>query len=93
MTAFGAPAEFIEQVQSESREEAFAVFEDNWQFLQMFLRLQTQWVVIQGGFVGLNYQSADVLIRIYGVKDAPEMMDALQVMEAAALPVLNERSK
>lgn len=58
----------------------------------MFLRLQTQWnVVAGGGFLGLNYQAAEALFRIHAVQDQAAMMNDLQVMEVAALNVLNTR--
>jgi hypothetical protein len=57
----------------------------------MFMRLQTQWQVIPGGFVGLNYQSAEFLFKIHHVANKAEMMNDLQAMEIAALQVLNKR--
>lgn len=57
----------------------------------MFMRLQTQWQVIPGGFIGLNYQSAEFLIKIHRVANKAEMMNNLQAMELAALQVLNKR--
>lgn len=57
----------------------------------MFMRMQTQWQVIPGGFVGMNYQSAEFLFKIHGVANPAEMMTNLQAMEVAALQVLNKR--
>jgi len=57
----------------------------------MFLRLQTQWHVIAGAFIGLNYQSAEFLIKIHNVTHPIDMMDDLQAMEVAALKVINKR--
>lgn len=57
----------------------------------MFVRLQTQWVLIPGGFVGLNYQSVDFYFKMYRVKDRRDVFESLQVMEAAALEILNRR--
>ena len=59
----------------------------------MFMRLQTQWNVIAGAFIGLNYQSAEFLFKIHGVVDAAAMMDDLQAMEVAALQVMNKRKE
>lgn len=74
-----------------TEEREFEVFEDNWPIVEMFLRLQTQWNVNMGSFVGLNYQSAEFLFKIHGVGDPVEMLDGLQTMEIAALGVINKR--
>ena len=70
-------------------DDDFAVWEENVEVVTMFLRLQTQWHLVQGGFVGLNYQSAEFLFKIYSVANPAEMMMDLQTMELAALKVLN----
>lgn len=57
----------------------------------MFLRLQTQWNVTEGGFLGLKYESVRFLFIIEGIKDKKQMLADLQIMEFAALRVLNER--
>ena len=59
----------------------------------MFMRLQTQWRVIDGGFLGLDYQSAEFLFKIHHVAEQAEMMTDLQAMEMAALQVLNKRKE
>lgn len=59
----------------------------------MFLRLQTQWRVSFGGYTGLDYVAAKWLFDVYDVNDHKEMLEALMVMERAALSALSERSK
>lgn len=71
----------------------FGVWEENADTVVMFMRLQTQWRVIDGGFVGLNYQSAEFLFKIHSVADPATMMNDLQAMEMAALQVLNKREE
>lgn len=56
-----------------------------------FLKLQTQWNVIAGKVIGLNYQSVGVLFKIYQPENPAELMDDLQAMELAALSVFNAR--
>lgn len=80
----------VQAVQKDPEADFFPVFEENWDAVMMFLRLQTQWHVIPGGFTGLNYQSAEFLIKIHGVENPAAMMDDLQTMEVAALQVLNQ---
>lgn len=57
----------------------------------MFLRLQTQWQVVMGGFVGLSYPAVTEVLRLYEVKDKREMFEDLRVMERAALAILNKQ--
>tara|TARA_B100002052_G_C15816405_1_gene568421 strand:- start:154 stop:339 length:186 start_codon:yes stop_codon:yes gene_type:complete len=57
----------------------------------MFLRMQTQWKVEMGAYVGLNYQSLQWLCRLYSIKEenAVNLFEGIQTMEAAALGILN----
>lgn len=91
LAAFGAPPEIIAAASPDPSEHLFGIWEENVEALMMFMRLQTQWNVVPGGYVGLNYQSAEFLFRIHNVADAAAMMDDLQAMEIAALQVLNKR--
>lgn len=62
----------------------------------MFLRMQTQWAVTMGGYVGLKYEvllGASGLMSLYDVSNPREMLEELQVMEAAALSELNKSDK
>lgn len=62
----------------------------------MFLRMQTQWNVTMGGHVGLKYEvllGASGLMSLYDVENPREMLEELQVMEAAALSELNKSDK
>ncbi len=89
MAAFGAPVEMIQSI--DTSKDDFEVWEENAEVMVMFLKLQTQWNVTQGGFIGLNYQSVQFLFTIGAVANQAEMMDDLQAMEMAALQVLNKR--
>jgi len=62
----------------------------------MFLRLQTQWSVTMGGYVGLKYEvllGAGGLMSLYDVDNPRELLEEIQVMEAAALSELNKQRK
>lgn len=73
-----------------SEEEHFEVWPENWEAAQLFLRLSSQWRYgAMGGVIGLNYPSMESLMRMLRVKDKAAMVDDLQVMERAALEVLN----
>lgn len=58
----------------------------------MFLRVQTQWRTTMNGVLGLDYGAVAWLLRLYEVGDPRALLEDLQVMEAAAMMVLNERS-
>tara|TARA_R100000773_G_scaffold1922_3_gene2593 strand:- start:6812 stop:6988 length:177 start_codon:yes stop_codon:yes gene_type:complete len=56
----------------------------------MFLRCQTQWRVGISGIIGLDYTSVIEMIKLYLVEDTVAMLENLQIMEAAALQVINK---
>jgi hypothetical protein len=86
---FGAPPELIESLNSTP--VLFDVWPENADTLQLFLKLQTQWNVTAGGFVGLNYPGVLAVFEICGVSDRAQVFEDLQAMEAAALVVLNKK--
>ena len=57
----------------------------------MFLRLQTQWNTNMGAIIGLKYEVLEWLCRLYLIKDKQSMLEGIQVMEAAALKLLNKQ--
>ena len=72
--------------------EDFGVWPENWPTVEMFLRVQTQWRTSMGGVLGLDYVALAWVFRLYAVEDERSMLEDLQVMEAAAMAVLSERS-
>ncbi len=84
------------QRQAAPEDDHFEVWEENWETVVMFLRMQTQWTVTMGGYVGLKYEvllGASGLMSLYDVSNPREMLEDLQVMEAAALSELNKSDK
>lgn len=90
------PEEIELQVAAEAALNDFDVYAENMATVGCFVALQTQWRVI-AGFGGAVYQGLDyaavtpLLLRNCGVKrkDEADVFAGLQIMEAAALPVLN----
>ena len=73
----------------------FEVWDDNWDVLEMFLRMQTQWTTSMSGYVGLKYEillCSGGLFDLYNVDNRREMLEDLRLMEAAALSELSKRS-
>ena len=71
----------------------FEVWPDNWLAVEMFLRCQTQWRTTSVGVCGLDYTAVLAVFRLYEVEDQPTVLEDLQVMEAAAVKILNKESK
>jgi hypothetical protein len=76
----------------EQPQQNFEVWEENWDALVMWSRVQTQWRTSMGGVVGLDYGAIAWVFRLYEVDDQRSLLEDLQVMEAAAMAKLNERS-
>jgi hypothetical protein len=72
----------------------FEVFPENWEAAQLFLRLFSQWRVgSMGGFLGLEYPGVEVVLKRARASDPDDIFVKIQIMEQAALPVLNEQYK
>ena len=70
------------------------MWEENWETVLMFLRMQTQWSMSFSGVVGLKYEvllSAGGLFDIYNVENRREMLEDLKIMEHAALIEMNKK--
>lgn len=91
LEAYGAPPEVVEQCRQQAAVEDFDVLAENRDTLAVFLRLSTQWTIVNGCVFGLNYQSVEFLFRVFDVKDPAETLDDLQAMEGAALAIFSER--
>jgi hypothetical protein len=72
--------------------EVFAVWPDNWTAVELFCSLATQWRVgAMGGFLGLDYPAVESVMRIRRLPERAELFGAVQIMERAALPLLNQK--
>lgn len=76
----------------------FGVWPENWETFLMFLRVSTQWNVGgMGGFLGLRYEGVwgvlDRYLRDKTTEERIEVFEDLQIMERAALEVLNEKKE
>jgi hypothetical protein len=75
---------------AEEESEDFEVWDENWDIVMMFLRMQTQWNITMSGYAGLKYEVLRWLCDLYSVEDPKALLEGIQVMEAAALQVLND---
>jgi hypothetical protein len=72
-------------------DEDFGVWPENWTTIEMFLRVQTQWRTSMGGVIGLDYAAVAWVLKLYGIEDQRSLLEDLQVMEAAAMRVMNKQ--
>nr|BAR36153.1 hypothetical protein [uncultured Mediterranean phage uvMED] len=73
------------------KQEDFEIFDDNWDIVMMFLRMQTQWNVSMNGVIGLKYESLNWLCKLYLVKDCTFMFEGIRTMEAQAIRLFNKK--
>lgn len=77
----------------------FEVERENLTAVQVFVAMQTNWRIVagMGGVVyqGLDYPALQSVANMLGIKrkTLPDLFDDIQIMEAAALPLLNEKSQ
>ncbi len=79
----------------EKQDDDFEVWEENWEAVMMFLRMQTQWTTSMAGYVGLKYEvllGSGGLFDLYNVEDRRDVLERLQILEATALSELRKRS-
>ena len=79
----------------EKQDDDFEVWEENWDSVMMFLRMQTQWTTSMAGYVGLKYEvllGSGGLFDLYNVEDRRDVLERLQILEATALSELRKRS-
>ena len=75
----------------EAPDEDFGIWPENWSVVEMFLRVQTQWRTTMSGVIGLDYAAVRWLFKLYDVEEPRALLEDLQVMEAAAMTVINKQ--
>lgn len=53
--------------------------------------MQTQWRTTMSGVIGLDYAAVRWLFKLYDVEEPRALLEDLQVMEAAAMSVINKQ--
>ena len=94
MAAFGAPEPEPELNESTDAEGNFFVFAENLPVCRLFAAMSTQWryAGMASAPTGLIYEALPVVCRAQGIA-LRTVFDGLQLMEYAALGVLNEARK
>ena len=76
----------------EDKPTDFEVLPENWETVEMFLKIQTQWRASASGVIGLDYNVMAWIFSMYSVKDQCQLFEGLQVMELAALATFSKES-
>lgn len=68
-------------------EDEFWLWPESEEAFHLWLSLQTQWVIGQGGPAGLHYPGVETSMRMSGVRrnQQPRLFGLIQAMERAAL--------
>lgn len=62
------------------------MYPENWDAVNLFVRLQTQWKISpMGQRVGLEYHSVSVVSRYMGIKATRDLFADLQLMEICTI--------
>ncbi len=91
LIALGAPPELVAEAAAPAWE--IEVLEENWTTVEVFQKLVTQFVWVQGACVGLNYQSIEFLFKLFDIHEPREVFERLQIMERAAREAFNSKDE
>ena len=79
----------LELPEAASDPDLFEVWEENWQALGIFLKVQTQWRVGLAGLIGLDYSAVAWVLKLVASEDQHlALLDDLQIMERAVLSLV-----
>lgn len=90
----GAPAEVVAQLEEKTEDKGFGVWRQNWDALQAFLAVASQWRTCamatgQVYWQGLDYAAARAGLDLAGIEPTPAIWDDVRVMEREARDALN----
>ena len=87
---------FDQPIEEEKKEgQMFEVFPENWQSINLFLDIQTQWRIDQGVIFGLDYNAVAFIFKLKKkkIKKPLEILADLQVLEAKIVETINKDNK
>lgn len=96
----GAPPEVVASLRQPAEPDDCWIWPENWVAVQVFRRLRTQWLREYDGmngrelYYGLRYEAVEPTLRLLRIprREWPDTFDRLDVLESAALPLLNQRT-
>jgi hypothetical protein len=72
--------------------EHFEVMPEAWAAVTMFLRCSTQWRTSMAGIIGLDYAALQWLFTLHPPDDPAALLADIQIMESAAIEVINKEA-
>lgn len=99
LIAANAPGDVIARVMARSDRESEAsceVWAENWQVLELFIALSTQWTIsAMGQCTGLHYPSVESTMNMLCIpcESRAELFADVRIMERAALEFINQKTK
>lgn len=98
LAAFGARPVDVDTAIAQQVDRDFSVYPENWQAVQVFLAMSTQWRTVAFSSVGgarliqtgIDYTALEPVLRLLGVKPKRRaaLFQKLRIMEEAALDAL-----
>ncbi len=88
-----AAAAGIELPESVLKPKVYEVWPENWNTIEMFLRVQTQWRTTSGGVIGLDYGVVLQMTSLCKSPDPLALLEDLYVMEVHARELLNKAAE
>lgn len=89
MQMFGAPEEVIAPFRHQVGN--FPVVPENWETVQAFISVQTQWKEGYAGYTGLDYNGVRFAFEMLGLTGRRDVFEGLQLMEFTALKVFRSK--
>lgn len=74
-------------------QDLMKIWPENWETLETFFKIGTQWRTSMSGVVGLDYSVLMMVMDMYDIKDKKAVFEGVQIMESAAISCLNDRGK
>jgi hypothetical protein len=74
----------------------YEVLPENWDAVLMFLRVESQWRTTSAGVMGLDYGvllGPGGMLDLYGCEDPKDTLESVQVIEAKARQLINDKAK
>jgi len=86
------PVEIVQQAEI-FRHNDEGIFPDNWQIVNLFTDIMTQWRAGPTGVIGLDHNVLPMWMRVrkIGPEDEADVLEGIKVMERSALKALRER--
>lgn len=75
------------------KEEHFEVWPENWDAVQAFLGVQTQWAVGFAGPTGLDYTRVRAGLEMAGITVTQDLFSRLRIIEGGALKALAKSAR